>query len=101
MQHDVCLHPVPRRRFHVPFVAVIQSDLAETDDVLVGPILSAPVPRDIGGPLIPVLVEGRWLRLDVSQLYPLHRQYLRRPVGTVAPYRDDILRALDWLFTGL
>ncbi len=31
----------------------------------------------------------------------LPRTRLRNPVGTIKQYRDDIVRAPDWLFTGI
>jgi hypothetical protein len=26
---------------------------------------------------------------------------LTKPIGTIRAYRDDIVRAIDWLFTGI
>ena len=46
-------------------------------------------------------VNGLSLRLLLVQMHPLHRRYLRSPIASVAAYRDDIVRALDWLFTGI
>jgi toxin CcdB len=101
MQHDVFRHPVPRSRGRFPFVAVIQSDFAEGDERLVAPVMV-----DIG--LIvthratpAVTIAGRSHLLLVSQMHPLHRRHLRLSLGSLATYRDDILRALDFLFTGL
>lgn len=31
----------------------------------------------------------------------ISRNRLRNPVGTIRAYRDDIVRAIDWLFTGI
>jgi len=31
----------------------------------------------------------------------LPARHLREPIGSIARYRDDISRALDWLFFGI
>ncbi len=101
MQHDMHLHPTARSRPRFPYVVVIQADLTDGDERLVAPMMVeiGPVGLHKGSPLI--AAGEQTFRLLVSQMYPLHKRYLRRPVASLASYRDEILHALDWLFTGI
>ncbi len=46
-------------------------------------------------------LDGQAFRVFLSGMVSLETRLLRRPVGSLDAYRDDILRALDWLFTGI
>jgi hypothetical protein len=39
--------------------------------------------------------------LAIPLMGGMSRTRLRNPVGTIKQYRDDIVRAIDWLFTGV
>ena len=102
MQHDVCPNPVRLQRKAFPFIVVLQSDMAESDERLCAPLYlvgrdAGPAPRSM--PLIDF--DGGQYRLFLGQIASLPKPFLRHPVGTVASYRDEILSGLDWLFTGL
>ncbi len=52
--------------------------------------------------LSPIVQHGGqafYLVLPLIGLLPRNR--LTKPVGTIRAYRDDIVRAIDWLFTGV
>ncbi len=56
----------------------------------------------IPGRLTPIVQHGAgafYLVLPLMGLVP--RSRLTQPAGTVKQYRDDIVRAIDWLFTGI
>ena len=39
--------------------------------------------------------------LLLGQMTALPTRLLRRHIGLIASSRDDIIRAIDWLFTGI
>ena len=45
--------------------------------------------------------DGREFLLIVPLVSSLPKAQLRQAVGSIAGHRDDITRALDWLFTGV
>lgn len=100
MQHDVFVQPLRRNRIAYPFIVVLQSDYAEGVDRLCAPLVPvrlATVSR--GAPFLAFQDEQYSLLLVRMLAIPISQ--LRRPSGSVAAYRSDILYALDWLFTGI
>ena len=100
---DVLDNPIPRARQALPFVAILQSDLAETGrDRVVAPLApSAAMPR-LAGRLIPIVtVENQDYALLIPSLTALPAVDLRRIVANLAPDRERIMAALDYLFMGV
>ena len=103
MQHDLFANPNPRSRAAYPFVVILQADLAEGDRRIVAPV----VPRT--GPLasqqnrvLPVVThEGREFMVLVPLLGSLPTAQLKTRLDSMAAWRDDITRALDWLLWGV
>ena len=62
---------------------------------------SAPGTLKSSKTVIPMTFEGKAYLLALVLMKAVDRRSLRRPAGSIAVYRDDILRGLDWLFTGL
>jgi toxin CcdB len=102
-QFEVFENPIARARRAYPFVAVLQSDLAETGrDRIVAPL--APRARLSGtvGRLTPhVVVGGLEHVLLVPSMTTVLADDLRAPRGELGPYRDEIVAALDYLFLGV
>ncbi|WP_264715019.1 CcdB family protein [Limobrevibacterium gyesilva] len=103
MQHDVFANPAPRSRGPFPFIAVLQADLAEEGR---GRIVAPMAPRSgmptAAGRLLPVVQHaGAEYLLAVELMTSIPKAELRRPLGSIAAHRDQITRALDWLFTGV
>lgn len=101
-QFDVYRNPV-RAMGNVPFVVDVQSDhLGRMPTRVVIPLgrpgtFLQPVRR-----LNPVLeVEGEPLILLTEQASALPAGVLGRKVDSLAPHRNDIIAALDLLFTGI
>jgi len=103
MQFDVFENPIPKARKAYPFVAVLQSDVADTGrDRIVAPL--APGGRLAGtvGRLTPrVMVGGVEHVLFVHYMATLPTDGLRTPRGRLIAHRDDIVAALDYLFLGV
>ena len=103
MQHDVHVNPAPRTRRAFPFVAVLQADIsAEGRSRMVALMTPGGALGDTPGRLLPVVRIGdREFHLALEAMTSLPASSLREPVGSIAPYRDRITRALDSLFTGV
>jgi toxin CcdB len=102
-QYDVVDNPVPRARSAFPFVAIVQSDLADTgSDRIVAPLVpSARIPG-VAGRLMPIVkVEGVDHALIVPRLTAVPAAELRVVKGSLSSYRNEIVAALDLLFLGV
>jgi toxin CcdB len=101
-QFDVLDNPIPRARRALPFVAILQSDLAQTGrDRVVAPLAPGTAMPTLAGRLIPIVkVENRDYALLVPSLTALPVTDLRHVVANLAADRDRILAALDYLFIG-
>ena len=101
-QFDVLDNPIPRARRALPFVMVLQSDLAEIGpDRVVAPLAPMAEMPPLAGRLIPIVdVEGRDYALLVPALTALPATELRQVVDNLADERTRILAALDCLFIG-
>lgn len=102
-QYDVVDNPVPRARRAFPFVAILQSDLADTgSDRIVAPLVpSARIPGVVGRLMPIVEVEGVDHALIVPRLTPVPAGELRAVRGSLSAYRSEIVAALDLLFLGV
>jgi toxin CcdB len=103
-QFDVFPNPEPRHRERIPYLLVLQSDLLESlDNVVVAPlrrqIQGIPVPVSRLNPAVDI--EGICHFVRIQELAAIPAQKLRHPLANLASRRDDILAALDVLFTGL
>ena len=104
MQFDVYVNPVPQARRAFPYVAAVQSDLADTgrDRVVVFLAPRAGLPNILPGRLIPtVIVQTKDYALLIPSLTNLPAAELKHAVGNIAASRDAIFAALDYLFTGV
>jgi hypothetical protein len=102
-QFDVLDNPIARARRTMPFVAILQSDLAQTGpDRVVAPLAPTAAMPPLAGRLIPIVdVEGRDYALLVPALTALRAADLRQVVANLAAERTRILAALDYLFIGV
>ncbi len=102
-QYDVTDNPVPRARRAFPFVAILQSDLADTgSDRIVAPLVpSARIPG-VAGRLMPIVkVAGVDHALIVPRLMAVPAADLRAIKDSLSAYRNEIVAALDLLFLGV
>jgi len=100
MQHDLFANPANGTRRAFPLIAVLQADLAsEGRGRIVAPRRSMP---DAVGRLLPIVKhEGVEFLIALELMTSVPIRVLRPKLGSIAQYRDDITRALDWLFTGV
>jgi len=100
MQHELFVNPSRRARAIYPLIVVLQADVAEGDERVVAPLTTV-----IGGRpsrMHPIVRhDGAGLAVVMRLLSTMPNRLLRHPVGSIAQYRDDLSRALDWLFFGI
>jgi toxin CcdB len=103
MQHDLFANPNPRSRRAFPFLVVLQADFAEGETRLIAPLAphTGPLASAASRALPLIDHDDKRYALTLPLISSLPRHQLRNPVGSLAPYRDDITRALDWLFFGI
>jgi toxin CcdB len=102
-QFDVFDNPIPRARRAFPFVAILQSEIADTGlDRIVAPLVPRKSMPGVTGRLTPVVkVAGVEHVLLVPRMTPVAFSDLRAPRDQLASHRDDIVAALDYLFLGV
>jgi toxin CcdB len=103
-QYEVFDNPIPRARRAFPFVAILQSDLADSgSDRIVAPL----VPRAhfgdrVVGHLMPIVkVSGVDHVLIVPRLAAVPAADLRKAKDQLTAHRAEIVAALDLLFVGV
>lgn len=100
-QFDVFANPNSDEVAYRPFLVVLQSDLiSDLRATIVSPLVRR---RDMTGaqrlnPLVTVGGEEFWLA--THELFALDRRILRKKVASLAECRNQIIAALDMLFTG-
>ena|SRR3982750_1769312 len=89
---------------HIPFLLLLQSELLdEMPTRVVAPLV---VPNALSGPPAKTLnpefeIEGQRVVMLTQQLAGVTLQRLKTRVTTLGDRRDDIVRALDFLFSGV
>jgi toxin CcdB len=101
-QFDVCANPDAATRSEIPFIVVLQSD-----HVLgLGSVVVAPVRRFGDQRAMSRLGVGFSMRdeewvINIHELATITRSRLRSEAENLEVIRDRIIRALDFLFTGI
>ena len=100
-QFDVFPNPSPRSRAAAPFIVLMQSHFVdELPSALIAPLIREPRSGDFTRVSVAVLLNCEALHLSLAEMAPIARSELKRLIGSLRPYEDDIRRALDRLFTG-
>ncbi len=101
-QFDVFDNPILRARRDLPFVMILQSDLADTaHERVVAPLAPRAAMPPFAGQLLPVVtVMGNAYAVLVPSLTTMPVADLRHPIVNLAGERDWIMAALDYLFIG-
>lgn len=103
MQFDLFVNPLPDLRRILPYVVVLQSDLAETgNDRIVAFVARTAELKAIPTKLMPVVdfAEETWA-IMLPTLTNIPRTLLRRPAGNISEARDRITSGIDLLFLGV
>jgi toxin CcdB len=102
MQFDVYPNPVTQACGAFPWVAALQSDLADTgrERVVAFLALRSKIPVSPGRLMPVVRVNSEDCVLLVPSLTNLPAVDLKRAVDNIGSRREDIVAALDYLFLG-
>ena len=101
MQHDLYANPNRRERLGFPLLVELQANIAAGAYRVVAPLTSVNAGTPVNR-LVPVIEhDGRKYAVLFNLITNLSARVLRQPVGSIAHYRDDLSRALDWLFFGV
>ncbi|PPQ31231.1 CcdB family protein [Rhodopila globiformis] len=101
MQHDLFANPSRRSRPLYPLIVALQANIVGGESEMIAPLTpvtpGTPITR-----LLPIVEHGGGRYAVMFPLMTnLSARLLRHPVGSIAHYRDDLTRALDWLFFGI
>ncbi|HWU14726.1 MAG TPA: CcdB family protein [Caulobacter sp.] len=99
-QFDLYENPATPMRGAVPFVVVLSSHLlGDLTEVVVAPVLAG---RSAPLNAFEIQIEQNETRLliSITGMTAVRRRDLRRRIGSVQTFEDDIRRAIDRLFTG-
>ena len=102
-QVDVYPNPNPASRARIPFVVALSSDLLDTlDATVVAPLR---LKSELG--VLPVLrlnpvvvIADQTYLLRAQELAAIGSRSLKTPIANLSAQREEILAALDFLFTG-
>jgi toxin CcdB len=100
-QLDVFANPNRRMRPSYPLLAVLQARVVDGKTRVVAPLIPATVGLPVSRLLPVVEHQGQRYAVAVELVTNLPARLLRDPVGSIAQYRDDLIRAIDWLFCGI
>jgi toxin CcdB len=102
-QYDVFDNPIPPARRAFPFVAILQSELADTGrDRMVAPLVPRTRMAGTVGRLTPIVkVANVEHVLLVPRMTAISATDLRVVKDRLTAYRADIVAALDFLFLGI
>jgi toxin CcdB len=102
-QLEVFANPLVRARRAFPYVVVLQSDISVQGRERIVAFLAprsqvAPLP----GRLTPIVqFAGKEFIVLMPWMTNVPASELRKPVADLAPFRDRIVDAIDWLFLGI
>ena len=101
MQHDLFANPNRRERQSYPLIVDLQANAVEGQTRVVAPLtpVKAQTPNTRLAPI--VTHDGQQYAVFMNLMTNLSGRLLRHRVGSIAHYRDDLTRALDWLFFGI
>src|SRR5271168_1609692 len=98
MQHDLYANPNRRERLGFPLLVDLQANVAEGPYRVVAPLTSVTAGTPVNR-LVPIIEhDGQKYAVLFNLITNLSGGVLRQPVGSIAQYRDDLSRALNWLF---
>jgi hypothetical protein len=102
MQHEVFRNSDRRAGSVYPLVVVLQADIVEADTRIVAPLTTTEIVPNPPTRALPLVShDGPDYVVIMHSVGVLRSRQLGQPLGSIAQYRDDISRALDWLFFGI
>nr|WP_294522664.1 CcdB family protein [uncultured Rhodopila sp.] len=101
MQLDLFANPNRGIRPAYPLIVLLQAPVVDGKTRVVAPLIPATVGVPVSRSLPLVEHHGQRYAVAVELVTNLPARLLRHPVGSIAQYRDDLIRAMDWLFCGI
>lgn len=103
MQFDVFPNPLARARRAFPYVVVLQADLSAIgNDRVIAFVAARDQVGKVAGRLMPIVsIRHRDFVVLMPSITNVPMSELRGAIGNVAPHRDRIVEALDWMFLGI
>lgn len=103
MQHDLFVNPIRANRRTYPLLVVMYADAVTLERSLVAPLTQAiPSRRALPNAVLPVVsFEAQQYTLVLPLLATIPGSQLKARVGSIAEWRDDITRGLDYLLRGV
>ena len=101
-QFDVCLNPNPDTQAAIPYLLEVQSDLLESiTTCVVVPLVRTSERKKPTRYLNPRLdIEGTQVIMLTEQIAGIPRRALGKRVTSLSSKRQEIMNALDFLFSG-
>jgi hypothetical protein len=111
MQHSLYRNPASRGRAMFPLIVDLMADGVVWSERIVAPLTPQAGGSKAGSSLatlrpgnkaLPaVTLDGVPYLVMLTMLGTVPERFLGTPLGSVAAWRDDITRALDWFFWGV
>lgn len=100
-QFDLFKNPDPISARRLPYLVVLQSDLlAIVETVVVAPLMPAHRVKVVPRLMPSIGIAGVEHVVLVHDMAAIARNQLKRQVGTAAAKRDELIAAVDLVFTG-
>jgi len=101
-QFDVYENPHPASRKEIPFLLDLQTDLLDgLATRVVAPLLRASADEKVAQNLSPrFIVQQMEVVISTPELAGIPVRMLGEKIGSLSKNRDEIIAALDFLFTG-
>jgi len=100
-QFDIYRNPDTQSARRTPYLVVLQSDfLSVVESVVVAPLVPLARRKPVARLMPIIAVAGIDHVLLAHEMAAISRALLKRPAGTAAPARDEIIAALDLVFLG-
>jgi toxin CcdB len=101
-QFDVCRNPNPDTQAAIPYLLEVQSDLLESiATCVVVPLVGTSERKKPAKYLNPILdIEGTQVIMLTEQIAGIPRRALGKRIVSLSSKRQEIMTALDFLFSG-
>lgn len=100
-QYDICRNPDRASRPRVPYLIVLQSDLLHpVETVIVAPVVAEKASSSISKLNPALTVDGKRYRVIMQELAGVPRSRLGEAVSNAKARHNDVVAAIDLLFTG-
>jgi hypothetical protein len=101
-QLDIVQNPDTSAKGQIPYLLVLQSDTIDTlSSVVVAPVFRDAAAEAMTRTTLMLEVNGESLLCKVHELVAVNRRRLGPAVGNAGDRYDDLIRAIDMIFSGI